>query len=230
MGGNHAQFSEVCTALYERELLFIAHSGITNASILKRRIGGLPHHIRSVARYFVTNPTPLSTDTYNGSWYAKQPKAAPRLPQDTDATAQWFRKHADYGLIVPVLIKTIEGIHLELDAIDKTMLVDDVVHLNKHGWFTVEGINRGNSQEAKQSEKRASSHDEDSYRESQQKGLENRGSFDSKVLLKPTKTIMASACSGHAWNFKSRVSPRALSIREMRLSTQINWKNFTLLK
>lgn len=110
------------------------------------------------------------------------------------------------------------------------MLVDDVVHLNKHGWFTVDGINRGNSQEADQSEKQASPHDEDSYRESQQKGLENHGSFDSKVLLKPTKTIMASACSGHAWNFKSRVSPRALSIREMRLSTQINWKNFTLLK
>lgn len=230
LGGNHAQFSEVCTALYERELLFIAHSGISNASILKRRIGGLPHHIRSVARYFVTNPTPLSTDTYNGSWYAKQPKSAPRLPQNADATAQWFRKHADYGLIVPVLVKTIEGIHLELDAIDKTMLVDDVVHLNKHGWFTVDGVNRGNSQEANRRNKQASHSIESSDEESRESGLENYGAFNSKTLLKPTKTIMASACSGHAWNFKSRVSPRALSIREMRLSTQINWKNFTLLK
>jgi hypothetical protein len=238
LGGNHAQFSEVCTALYERELLFIAHSGISNASILKRRIGGLPHHIRSVARYFVTNPTPLSTDTYNGSWYAKQPKSAPRLPQDADATAQWFRKHADYGLIVPVLVKTIEGVYLELDAIDKTMLVDDVVHLNKHGWFSIDGISLGNNQEAYQNDRQASHSIESPYKsplkhsheESREGELENHSTFDSKTLLKPTKTIMASACSGHAWNFKSRVSPRALSIREMRLSTQINWKNFTLFK
>ena len=110
------------------------------------------------------------------------------------------------------------------------MLVDDVVHLNKHGWFTVDGVNRGNSQEANRRNKQASHYIESSDEESRESGLENYGTFDSKTLLKPTKTIMASACSGHAWNFKSRVSPRALSIREMRLSTQINWKNFTLLK
>ncbi|WP_420935182.1 hypothetical protein ACOJR9_04530 [Alteromonas sp. A081] len=238
LGGNHAQFSEVCTALYERELLFIAHSGISNASILKRRIGGLPYHIKSVARYLVTNPTPLSTDNYNGSWYAKQPKSAPRPPQDTNTTAQWFRKNADYGLIVPVLIKTIEGIHLELDAIDKTALVDNLVHLNKHGWFTIEGASQETQQKTRQVIKSGEGSDDASHQSSYESALsherayalENNGAFDSKILLKPTKTTMASACSGHAWNFKSRVSPRALSIREMRLSTQINWKNFTLLK
>jgi len=238
LGGNHAQFSEVCTALYERELLFIAHSGISNASILKRRIGGLPHHIRSVARFFVTNPTPLSTDTYNGSWYAKQSKSAPRLPQDAETTVQWFKKHADYGLVVPVLIQTIEGIHLELDAIDKTMLVDDLVHLNKHGWFTIDGTGREPNRGARQATQSAGSSlnglvessIEGSVEDSHEGAHGNHGGFDRKTLLKPTKTIMASACSGHAWNFKSRVSPRALSIREMRLSTQINWKNFTLPK
>lgn len=207
LGGNHAQFSEVCTALYERELLFIAHSGISNASILKRRIGGLPHHIRSVARYFVNNPTPLSTDTYNGSWYAKQPKQFPKIPEDLSSTKKWFEKHADYGLVVPVMVKTIEGVYIELDSVDKTLPSNNTIHLNKHGWFNMDGTSLQNEDAANDGE-----------------------NFDSTMLLKPTKSIMASACAGHAWNYKSRISPRALTIREMRLSTQIQWKDFTLLR
>ncbi|HBN99464.1 MAG TPA: hypothetical protein DD453_08940, partial [Alteromonas macleodii] len=55
-------------------------------------------------------------------------------------------------------------------------------------------------------------------------------SVQNKILLRPSKAIVTAACCGHTWSFKSKRSPRALSLREMRLSTQINWKNFTLLR
>lgn len=45
-------------------------------------------------------------------------------------------------------------------------------------------------------------------------------------LLKPMKVIMTCACSGHRWLNSKRTSARALSLREMLLATNINWKNF----
>ncbi|MFT4926486.1 MAG: hypothetical protein ACI8WB_002584 [Phenylobacterium sp.] len=46
-------------------------------------------------------------------------------------------------------------------------------------------------------------------------------------LLKPTKLTMSGACSGHKWLNDKRNNSRALSLREMLLATNINWKNFT---
>lgn len=45
-------------------------------------------------------------------------------------------------------------------------------------------------------------------------------------LLKPTKATMGGACSGHIWLSHKHNSSRALSLREMLLATNINWKNF----
>lgn len=46
------------------------------------------------------------------------------------------------------------------------------------------------------------------------------------LLLKPTKAVLIAACSGHCWNHKGRSIPRALSLRELLLTTEINWKAF----
>lgn len=48
-----------------------------------------------------------------------------------------------------------------------------------------------------------------------------------KRLLKPTKVTMSSACCGHQWKNHKRVGARRLSLREMLLATNINWKNFS---
>ncbi|CAM4387565.1 hypothetical protein [Pseudoalteromonas ostreae] len=45
------------------------------------------------------------------------------------------------------------------------------------------------------------------------------------VLLKPTKATMAAACCGHQWSFDKRTTPRTLSLREMLLAGNINWRN-----
>lgn len=46
-------------------------------------------------------------------------------------------------------------------------------------------------------------------------------------LLKPTKTCMSGACSGHKWPNHKGNNARALSLREMLLATSINWKNLS---
>ncbi|GLR70911.1 hypothetical protein GCM10007852_18190 [Agaribacter marinus] len=45
-------------------------------------------------------------------------------------------------------------------------------------------------------------------------------------LLKPTKNVLIAACGGHRWTPKGKAVPRALSLRELLLSTDIDWKTF----
>jgi len=47
----------------------------------------------------------------------------------------------------------------------------------------------------------------------------------SAQLLKPNKATLAAACCGHQWQFSKRSSPRVLSLREMLLAANINWRN-----
>ncbi|WP_394221814.1 hypothetical protein [Alteromonas gracilis] len=218
LGGSHPQFNEICTALYEREVITLAHSEIKNLSLLKRRMGGLPYHVKAIARYMVNNgnslnPSPLKADTHNGSWYAKQSAKCPGINHldDGEKRETWYKKNATYGLVVPVLVLSIEGSHIELDSIDMVNQDNTQLHLNKSGWFS-------NSGEFIHSNTQIDDVD-----------TSTALSVDRKVLLRPSKAIMTAACCGHCWSYKSRRSPRALTLREMRLSTQIHWKNFTLL-
>ena len=218
LGGSHPQFNEICTALYEREIISLAHSEIKNLSLLRRRMGGLPYHVKAIARYMVNNgntinPSPLKTDTHNGSWYAKQSAKCPGINHldDVEKREEWYTKNAKYGLVVPVLVLNMEGSHIELDSIDMVNQDNTQLHLNKNGWFANTG------------ECIHSTTQRDDFSEATALSVEN------KKLLRPSKAIMTAASCGHAWSFKSKRSPRALSLREMRLSTQINWKNFTLL-
>jgi len=200
LGGAHLQFNEICTALYERELINLANQVPATPLRLKRRLAGLPHHVRSVARYLVANPTPMDIDPHNGSWFIKQPGSCPGQTQTAEQINQWYHKHSDYGLVVPVVVTSVHGTTIELDSIDKIQQENATLHANKHGWFTFEGEYQGNAADV----------------------------YTTQSLLKPTKAIMASACCGHTWRNKSKSAPRAISLREMRLSTKINWKSFTL--
>lgn len=44
-------------------------------------------------------------------------------------------------------------------------------------------------------------------------------------LLKPNKRVMMAACAGHTWKNNQRALPTIPSLRELRLSCDINWKN-----
>lgn len=47
-----------------------------------------------------------------------------------------------------------------------------------------------------------------------------------RFLLKPDKAIITSACCGHQWLNARKTEPRLLTLRELLLSSRLNWRNF----
>lgn len=192
------EFAELCNALYERELFVLSQQSASNASLLKRRLSGLSHHIKHAAEQLLSNPAPIQVDVHNGSWQSKQAAKCMANKVSADKTRNWFNQHAKMGIPVPVYIMEIGVEKLELDSIDKIEHKSQELHLNKHGWFCFDGT-----------------------------PLETEKSrYAEKKLLLPNKSTMSAACSGHTWSHKGKAQPRTLTLRELLLSTTINWKKF----
>ncbi|WP_102798305.1 hypothetical protein [Bowmanella denitrificans] len=184
------QYAELCNALYERELLALSQNA--SLSLLQRRLKGLSHHIKRVAAGMLQHAGPLQLDIHNASWQARQSAHCPQGKDKID-TLHWFKQHACFGLPVPVWQHHLGIEHLELDSIDRLELQNDRLHLNKHGWFHLDGLPQPHSVD--------------------------------KALLVPGKTTLSAACCGHSWKHAHKSLPRTLSLRELRLANQINWKS-----
>lgn len=198
-------FAEICNALYERELITLAHASFTNISLLQRKLGGLRHHVKRAAYHFIHHTGPLTVDVHNASWQAKQSAHCIGKKHDLDKAQQWFTQHARSGLPVVVYVQNINGEYLELDSIDRIDKTEQRLHSNKFGWFHMDGRNvaqSGNSHKAMQL------------------------AADECTLLRPNNPAFSAACSGHTWNHRGRSQPRTLTLRELLLSGSINWKNF----
>ncbi|AWL12534.1 hypothetical protein HMF8227_02073 [Saliniradius amylolyticus] len=182
-------FAELCNALYERELLQLAHSN--NKSLLPRRLKGLSHHIRHAAEAMMQHDGPLEVDVHNASWQSKQAARCPAKPAP-EKCQQWFSQHAQLGMPVPIRVHELGMEHLELDSVDRIDAEEGLIHTNKYGWFALTG-----------------SHQE----------------HDRYHLLIPTKATLTAACCGHGWKHNKKAQPRALTLRELLLSNQINWKD-----
>ncbi|RDV24351.1 hypothetical protein DXV75_14115 [Alteromonas aestuariivivens] len=194
------QFAELCNALYERELRYLANQGPSQPRLLKRRLSGLSHHVKRAAYFLASNSYPIDVDSHNASWQARQANRSPARTADSDKTAEWFRRYAQHGLVVCIRVQQLDNEHIELDSIDRVQTESRSLHVNKHGWFSFDG-----------------------------EYLDTPDSANTqKQLLKPSKPVMTAACCGHSWNHKGKISPRALTLREMLLSTQIDWKHFRL--
>lgn len=192
-------FTEICNALYERELLVLSQSSGRQLTLLQSRLAALPHRIQRAAHYLSRHNTPLTVDSHNGSWHYKQAGRCPANKTEPEITRKWFSENAAYGLAVPVRLQRYDEEHVELDSIDRVQFENEMLHTNKYGWFTFDGVSQANNRDTE------------------------------FTLVKPTKAIMAAACCGHRWNHKGKLAPRTLSLRELLLSTTINWKKFTLL-
>ncbi len=192
------EFAELCNALYERELHYLAVQGPKQISLLQRRLSGLSHHIKRAARFLAQNNVPIDVDTHNASWQAKQAKHSPARVDQNDKTSDWYQRHAQPGLVVCIRVQQLDCEHIELDAIDRVQAENQTLHLNKFGWFNFAGLSLNDSPDANAQ----------------------------LTLQKPTKALFTAACCGHCWNHKGRVLPRTLTLRELLLSTTINWKNF----
>lgn len=191
------QYSELCNALYERELRAIAQSSIDDIEFLKSRLNSLPYYVKRTSEHMLFTESPLQIDTQNGTWQYRQATASPLAKSDPVALNTWLDEHASLGIVLPVWQEAMAEQTVMLDSIDRIDVAKKRIRLNEHGWFSFLG----------QSEESAT-------------GVK-------KVVIKPSKPIMAAGCCGHRWNIKGRVSPRTLSLRELLLSTVINWPNFS---
>jgi hypothetical protein len=192
------QYAELCNALYERELMSLAHSTSTNASLLKRRLSGLSYHIKRAAEHLLQNSAPIQVDTHNASWQSKQAAKCMVNKVSNEKTALWYQQHIKIGIAVPVYLNEMGIEYFELDSIDRIDANNQTFHVNKHGWFHFSGKNLQDDTQ-------------DHFK---------------KLVLQPTKGAVTAACCGHSWNHKGRSQPRSLSLREILLSTTINWKTF----
>ncbi|MBT0585085.1 hypothetical protein [Alteromonas oceanisediminis] len=206
-------FADVCNALYERELMNLATQGPGQAALMKRRLGGLSHHVKRAAEYLVANPTPLSVDAHNGSWQGKQASRSPATAITDEQTHRWFTDNVSVGLPVCVSVKSLDHEHLELDCVDRIDSGNHRLHLNRFGWFSFTGHPLNDESDSEPVVLRSSQHNP----------------LDKVIhrLVKPCKKTMLAACAGHCWNHKGRLSPRTLTLRELLLSTLIDWKTFT---
>lgn len=192
------QYAELCNALYERELMSLAQGASANASLLKRRLSGLSHHIKRAAEFLANNNAPIAVDTHNASWQSKQAAKCMVNKISEEKTINWFQKNLKVGIAIPVYLNHLGLESLELDSIDRVEMDNQKLHVNKHGWFYFNGL-----------------------------AAEDKPAVNiKKRVVQPTKSAIAAACCGHSWNHKGRSQPRALSLRELLLSTTINWKTF----
>lgn len=199
-------FADLCNALYERELKKLATEHNQSSTVLLKRIGSLPYYIKRASQRIVSNDTPLDLDSQNASWLYRQPKECPGPKQKPDDIHVFYRKHAKHALVVPIYHFKRGEEFITLDTIDGVDQAGLRVHTNENGWF---GFNGQPQQDDAQHN--------------------NQHSNQHKTLLKPTKTILCGACGGHKWLNHKRNNARMLSLREMLLTTNINWKNFSAL-
>lgn len=194
--------AELCNALYERELVSLASSNITDPVLLKRKLSGLSYHIKNAAEFLINEPTPIEVDVHNGTWKSKQAAKCPatKLVASTDEIGKaerWFTQHHYHGAVVCVYVNDYGNEYIELDSIDMIPSPATKLHTNKNDWFALNG-----------------------------ESLADTKNHVTRRLVKPNKAVLSAACSGHVWNSKGKSTPRALSLRELLLSTNINWKTF----
>ena len=200
-----ANYAELCAALYDNATKELAEHRSLDRNGLQLRLGSLSYYIGLATEKLLNLATPLQLDVHNGSWHSKQASSCKAQTIDLDGNDKWYRKHAKIALPVPVYIGLQHQQYLELDVIDKVDQERHAFRLNKHGWFSFAGQpNADGNDQPENTESKVAVH-----------------------LTKPTKISMTAACCGHRWNYKGKTMPRRLTLRELLLTTSINWQNYT---
>lgn len=133
-------YTELCNALYERELLRLAKTPEAELPLLPKRLASLPFYIRRAASSILRYRTTLALDSLNASWFSRQLNRCPASKQQADPIAKFYHKAAKPGLIVPLYCeeKTLE--HILLDSVDEVDLTEQKLHCNQYGWFSFNGM------------------------------------------------------------------------------------------
>ena len=125
-----------------------------------------------------------------------QSKQSAKCPLSSQTPDRSMQWYAHVAKLGDIVPVYIESLGMQHIELDCIdIMQSDRLHLNKFGWFSKSG----------------------EYFDIVPKQAKYR-------LLKPTKSILSAACAGHCWNVRGKTIPRALSLRELLLSTDIDWK------
>ncbi|WP_440876429.1 hypothetical protein [Thalassotalea sp. PLHSN55] len=126
-----SDFSELCNALYERELRLLADADISSVQAIQARIKSLPYYIKRTAHLMTQANTPLALDTQNASWSAKQSAHIPLAGQEHQAVWQWLNNtNLVPGLVLPIALSD----RIVLDCVDKVDQAGQRFRTNLFGW------------------------------------------------------------------------------------------------
>lgn len=130
-----SDFAELCNALYERELRLLADADIATLQAIQARLKSLPYYIKRTAYLMAQANTPLSLDTQNASWSAKQSAKMPLTGQEHEQVWRWFEGNKiKPGLVVPIALSD----RIVLDCIDRVDNNLQRYRTNLFGWCSAE--------------------------------------------------------------------------------------------
>ncbi|MBU1309575.1 MAG: hypothetical protein KKE30_08585 [Gammaproteobacteria bacterium] len=138
-------YTELCNALYERELLRLSQLNREQLLRMPERLASLPFYIRRAASNIVQTRSELELDSQNASWYHKQAASCPARKQQADPIAAFYGKQAKPGLVVPVYVSQLSQEQIVLDSIDEVDSNNQRLHCNEHGWFSFSGTPLANA-------------------------------------------------------------------------------------
>lgn len=133
-------YTELCNALYERELLRLAQTPSSDLALLPKRLASLPFYIRRAASSLLGYQTALTLDSQNASWFSRQLRRCPANKQQAALIAQFYLKSAKPGLIVPIYSEDKTQEQILLDSVDEVDNVEQKLHCNQYGWFSFNGM------------------------------------------------------------------------------------------
>lgn len=130
------EYSELCNALYERELRQLADSGNLPVEALQARLKSLPYYIKRTALMMTRVITPLDLDCQNATWSSKQSTKSLAIQSEEDASS-WFEKNDPVlGLVLPVGLED----RIVLDSVDRLDIQGRRFRTNHFGWFSKDAL------------------------------------------------------------------------------------------
>lgn len=130
------EYSELCNALYERELKQLADSNKLAVESFQARLKSLPYYIKRTALMMTRVETPLDLDCQNATWSSKQSTKSLTI-QPEDEALSWFEKNEPVlGLVLPVGLED----RIVLDSVDRVDIEGRRFRTNHFGWFAKDAL------------------------------------------------------------------------------------------
>jgi len=139
-----SEYTELCSALFEREVLLLSELKDVSVAMLQSRLKSLPYYVSRIAHSMIDSESPLELDCQNATWATKQSRQMPLSGQSNEDVWQWYEQVSWHvGLVVPIKAQD----HFILDCIDRVDKEKNRFRTNIHGWFSEQQLRQMKSRQ-----------------------------------------------------------------------------------